>query len=173
MDLTYYLINLGIAGLGRFLDIGSTWYASRTLLLESNLLAKKMGWKGILIFNIAICFLAAIDFHLSLIIFVVSALAASNNVGKAWVTQTVGEEEYSEIFKEWVRKAELKRLVFSNIGGSIIFLSIGLILMFLTSNFDVVAVGFAFVIFSCAVIFHRSIAFYKMRKDREAKKNNS
>ena len=173
MDLTYYLINLILCGLGRFLDIGSTWYASRTLLLESNLLAKKMGWKGILIFNIAICFLAAIDFHLSLIIFVVSALAASNNVGKAWVTQTVGEEEYSEIFKEWVRRAELKRLVFSNIGSSIIFLSIGLFLMFFTLDSNAVVVGFAFVIFSCAIIFHRTVAFYKIRKDREATKNNS
>lgn len=166
MDLSWYLINLGIAGLGRFLDIGSTWYASRNLALESNLLAKKLGWKGILIFNVAICFVFALDFYLALVLLVVSALAASNNVEKAWVTHTIGEKEYSEIFKKWVRQAEMRKLYFSIIGGGILFLSIGLLLMFLTADLIGFFIGFAFVIFAIAIMFHKSIALYKMRKEK-------
>jgi hypothetical protein len=167
MDLITYLINLGIVGLGRALDIGSTRYASRTLASESNLLAKKLGWKGILIFNISVCFLFAVDFYLSLVLLVVSALAASNNVEKAWVTRTVGEKEYSEIFKKWVRQAESRRLFFSTMGGGIIFMFIGIILMILTIDLTAFFVGFGFAIFATAIMLHKSIAFFKIRKEKE------
>ncbi len=163
----YYLLNLAIAGIGRFLDIGTTWYASRTLALESNLLAKKLGWKGILIFNIGICFLFAVDFYLALVLLVVSALAASNNLQKAWVTQTVGEEEYSKIFKKWVKQADSGKLFFSTIGGGIIFLVIGLLLLFLTTDLIGFYIGFAIAVFAGAIMFHKSLAFYKMRKEKE------
>ncbi|MFX1295838.1 MAG: hypothetical protein ACFFD2_13425 [Promethearchaeota archaeon] len=165
--LISYLINLGISGLGRFLDICSTWYASRTLELESNVLVKKLSWKGILILNIGMCFLFAIEFYFALILLVVSALVASNNLQKAWVTQTVGEKEYSEIFKKWVKKAESRKLYFSIIGGGIIFLSIGIILIFLTADLIGYYIGFALTIFATAIILHKSVAFYKIRKEKE------
>jgi len=167
MDLFTYLINLGIVALGRALDIGTTKYASRTLALESNLLAKKLGWKGILIFNIAILFLFAIDFYLSIVLFVVSSLAASSNLEKAWVPRTVGEKEYSEIFKNWVKQAESRTLFFSNIGGGIIFMSIGILLMMITTDLTAFFVGFGFAIFATAIMLHKSIALFKMRKGKE------
>lgn len=168
MTFLLYLINLGIVGLGRFLDIGSTWYASRRLALESNLLAKKMGWKAIFLLNVILCFIFALDFYISLILLVVSALAASNNIEKSWVSRTVGEQEYSEIFKKWVRKAETKTLYFSNFGGGILFLSIGLLLIFITTDITAASVGIGFAVFAFAIIFHRTIAFYKMRKGSTA-----
>ncbi|NVM54276.1 MAG: hypothetical protein HWN66_11295 [Candidatus Helarchaeota archaeon] len=170
MDWFEYFLSLGLVGLGRALDIGSTFYASRTLALESNLLAKKLGWKGILIFNIAVCFFFAIDFYIALVLFVVSALAASNNIEKAWVTQTVGEKEYSEIFKKWVKQAESRKLFFSNFGGGILFLSIGTLLMFLTTDLTGFFIGFGFSIFAFAVMFHRTLAFYKIRKENRKSK---
>jgi len=153
-----------MAGLGRLLDIGSTYYASRSLALESNLLAKKLGWKGILVLNITLCFVFAIDYYISLMLLVVSALAAGNNLEKAWVPITVGEKEYSEIFKDWVKKAEAKRLFFSNFAGGSLFFSIGLLLIFLSIDFTAIVIGLAFTVYASAIIFHRSLAFYKIRK---------
>ncbi len=170
-DVFDYFIYLGIAGLGRFLDIASTWYASRNLVLESNLLAKKLGWKGILIMNIGLCFVFALDFYIALVLLVVSALAASNNIEKAWVTQTVGEEEYSQIFKKWVRQAESRKLFFSVLGGGVIFLSIGIILMVLTTDLTAFFIGSGLAIFAFAVMFHRILAFYKIRKTTENSEN--
>ncbi|MFX1298689.1 MAG: hypothetical protein ACFFD2_27995 [Promethearchaeota archaeon] len=175
MDILLYLLNLGIAGIGRVLDIGSTWYASRTLALESNLFAKKLGWKGIIILNTSLCFFFALEFYFAIVLLVVSAFAASNNLQKAWVTQTIGEKEYRQIFTNWVKQAESKKLYFSIIGGGIILLSIGILLMIFTINTTDLTgfyIGVGLALFASAIMFHQSLALFKIRKDKEDQKAN-
>ncbi|GAG91205.1 unnamed protein product, partial [marine sediment metagenome] len=64
-----YVINILISLLGRILDLISTRYVSKELKLETNKLARRIGWKGMVLMQIPIIILGSLDFYISFFIF--------------------------------------------------------------------------------------------------------
>ena len=63
-----FLINISISIIGRSLDLISTRYVSKELKLETNKLAKRVGWKGMVLMQIPIIILGTLDFYISFFI---------------------------------------------------------------------------------------------------------
>ena len=61
-----YFLNAIIVIFARSLDIVSTRYVTKELKLETNKLARKIGWKGMILMQIPTVILGALDFYLAL-----------------------------------------------------------------------------------------------------------
>ncbi|MCK4238228.1 MAG: hypothetical protein KAX33_03840, partial [Candidatus Lokiarchaeota archaeon] len=85
------LINLLIVCVGRALDILSTYYVTAKLKLETNKLARKIGWKGMILVQIPILILGSLDFYLALFIFLWSLYLFANNLESSWYIRDKGE----------------------------------------------------------------------------------
>lgn len=64
-----YIINALIVIVGRMLDIISTRYVTKELKLETNKLAKKVGWRGMILLQIPVIALGVLDFYFAFFIF--------------------------------------------------------------------------------------------------------
>ncbi len=84
-----YLINFFIVLLGRLLDILSTRYVTKELKLETNKLARRVGWRGMVLLQIPIIILGTIDFYFAFFIFVWSLFLFANNIQGAWYIREV------------------------------------------------------------------------------------
>ena len=51
-----YWLLLALVTFARGMDFLSTWFATPHLVLEGNPIAKKLGWRGGAVLNVAICF---------------------------------------------------------------------------------------------------------------------
>ena len=127
-----YLINALIVIIGRSLDLISTRYVTKELKLETNKLAKKLGWKGMILIQIPLVILGSLDFYLAFFIFVWSLFLCANNIEGSWYVKEVGETEYHEELKEQVEKTKTSRLIIGEISYLLTFTASGiLILLFL------------------------------------------
>jgi len=151
LSLWQYLVNLAIVATGRSLDILSTWYVSPTLKLEKNVLMKN-GWKSCIIFNIMASLLLAMWLGLSLVVFVASTLIAANNLGGAWRTRTMGEEQAYELEMRLAKKADPKTVYFSIFSSGILIAVVGAIVMYFSNNDIIFWVGAGIVGYGLASI---------------------
>jgi hypothetical protein len=87
---------------GRACDLGSTYLATPRLRLEGNPLARRLGWRGGILFSLA----AALIFGgwplIAISITTTSMLVAARNLQHAWVMRSLGEERYQDWFCERV-----------------------------------------------------------------------
>ena len=90
-----YFITLGLLAFARGMDFLSTWFATPTLALEANPLAKRLGWKWGIAFNLLLCVAAAHWPLAGLIVVTTSLLVAARNFKSAWLMRALGEVDYS------------------------------------------------------------------------------
>ena len=74
-----FIINMIITIIGRMLDILSTRYVTKELKLETNKIARRIGWKGIILLQIPIIILGSLDFYISFFILWWSIFLFANN----------------------------------------------------------------------------------------------
>ena len=98
-----YLINLFIVIIGRALDILSTRYVTKELKLETNKLARKLGWKGMILIQIPLIIIGSLDFYFAFFIFVWSLFLFANNIQGSWYVREIGEDKYQEELKNHVK----------------------------------------------------------------------
>ncbi len=136
-----FLLNATITTIGRALDILSTRYITKELKLETNRLARKIGWKGMLLMQIPIIILGLLDFYLSLFIFWWSIFLFANNIEGSWYIKQAGEEAYQRELKDRLSKSKTWKIVFSELTSLLKFSLAGvLILVFLFVFNDLIAV---------------------------------
>jgi len=136
-----YVINILISIIGRSLDILSTRYVSKELKLETNKLAKRIGWKGMILMQIPIIVLGALDFYFSFFILWWSILLFANNIEGSWYIREAGEEQYQQEIKSQVKKSKAWKIIFSEFSNILKFTLSGIfILIFLFLLKDLLAV---------------------------------
>ena len=152
-----YSINLAIAVLGRTLDLLTTWYVSPTLKFELNPIAKRAGWKRFILLNIVICVIFALWFNALLMLFVMSILAAANNLNQFWIMHITRKSKEPETFKELGKKANPKIAYISHISYEIAIGVIGAIIIYLV-DLDISKtmswIGFALISHAFFVMFY-------------------
>ena len=99
---------LGLLLFARGMDLLSTRFATPTLALEANPLAKWLGWKGGLAFNVALSFAVAFCPMAAVILTTTSLLVASRNFKSAFLMRALGRPHREQIVS--VRPAELSTL---------------------------------------------------------------
>lgn len=172
-----YLINIFVVIFGRFLDIGSTRYVTRELKLETNKLAKKLGWKGMVLIQMPLIILGALDFYFALFILFWSLYLFANNMEGSWYVQEVGEEVYHEELKTGVKRTSVGKIILGEI-SPILSLTISgiLILIFLFIYNDLIAIFFICLALICQGILGtlRSLSYLiDLKKDAPQKEEKN
>ncbi|MFX0030841.1 MAG: hypothetical protein ACFE8B_16630 [Candidatus Hermodarchaeota archaeon] len=136
-----FLINALITVLGRSLDLLSTRYVSKELRLETNRLARRIGWRGMILMQIPLIVLGALDFYFSFFIFWWSILLFANNIEGSWYIKEAGENEYYNELQCRVKSSTIGKILFSELSYIIKFTVAGIfIIIFLFVYYDLLAV---------------------------------
>lgn len=171
-----FLINALIVIIGRSLDILSTRYVTKELFLETNKLARKLGWKGMILIQLPLVLLGSLDLYFALFIFMWSLFLSANNLEGSWYVKEVGEEEYKEELKEEVQNVKLLTLILGEISYILNFTISGiLIIVFLFIFRDLLAIFFIALALICNGVLStiRSIMYLKELKSEGDKKDDS
>ena len=168
-----YIINAIIVIIARSLDILSTRYVTKELKLETNKLARKVGWKGMILLQIPTIILGSLDFYLALFIFVWSLLLFANNIEGSWYVKEMGEESYQKELQTHLKNSSKKKVLFGEISNILSFSLAGVfILVFLFVFNDFIGVFFIALALICEGILAtiRSLSYlFDLRKERTVK----
>lgn len=138
-----YLINIFIVIVARSLDILSTRYVSKELKLETNKLARKIGWKGMILIQIPLIVLGALDFYFAFFIFMWSLFLLANNLEGSWYVKQVGENGYQKELERNVKASKNWKIALGELSSVLTFVLSGiLIIIFLFIYSDLIAVLF-------------------------------
>ena len=169
-----YIINAVIVIFSRSLDILSTRYVTKELKLETNKLARKIGWKGMILMQIPTVVLGSLDFYIALFIFIWSLLLFANNIEGSWYVKETGEDRYQKELKTKLVKSKKWQIYFGEISYILTFTVSGiLILVFLFLYNDMIAVFFIALalIMEGIIATFRSLSYLlQLRKEPKKKK---
>lgn len=136
-----FLLNAILTIVGRSLDLISTRYVSKELKLETNKIAQRIGWKGMLLMQIPIIILGTLDFYFSFFILWSSLFLFANNIEGSWYIKEAGEDNYYIELKARTKNASIKKIIFSEFSYIIKFTTAGVfIIIFLFLYRDLLAV---------------------------------
>lgn len=172
-----FVINALITILGRSLDLLSTRYVSKELKLETNKLARRIGWRGMILMQIPIVALGALDFYFSFFILWWSIFLFANNIEGSWYIKEVGEEKYYRELESKVKDSTMKKILFSEISYVLKFTLAGtFIIVFLFIYNDLLAVfliSFALIIQGILSTISSILYLHGIKKSKSEKQNNS
>ena len=95
MNLDDILFNIIILGIGRSLDLFSTWYCSPNFDIELNSWMKRAGWKKVILINIVFVPVHSIIIQERNILWgVLSSLMALRNFQVGTMARAMGEQAY-------------------------------------------------------------------------------
>jgi hypothetical protein len=162
---TYALLFLLLV-FSRGMDFLSTWVATPNLLLEGNPIARKLGWKGGIPVNCAMCFLFAFWPVPAIVISTTSLLVAARNFQGAWLMRSMGEEAYREWHVERLKETSATLFLFCLLAQTSLFASIGAgIVYFAWDKGQVlVPVGLGFIAYALAVVFYSVLGVWRLRR---------
>ena len=123
------IINAIITIIGRLLDILSTRYVTKELKLETNKIARKIGWRGMILLQIPIVILGSLDFYFSFFILWWSIFLFANNIEGSWYIKEAGEEEYQKEIKTRLEKSKKWKIMFSELSSLLKFTLVGIFIM--------------------------------------------
>lgn len=166
-----YLINIFLVIFARFLDMISTYYVSKELQLETNKLARKLGWKGMILIQIPIIILGSLDFYFALFIFCWSLLLFGNNIQGSWYIKKIGEDSYQKELSSHLESVKSWKIIISELSYLLTFSFTGLMILLSIFVFnDKIAVFFISLAFICQGIIGtvRTIRYlFELKKEKK------
>lgn len=164
----YYLVLLGLLIFSRAMDFLSTWIGTPNLIVESNPIAKKLGWKLGAIFNIIVCFMVAMWPLPAIVFCTISLLVAARNFQYAWLMRTMGEENYRDWFVARLHETHLPLYLCCLLGQSFLTGLVGGALIIHTTMFQWALIPFAIGVgisaYAFLVTFFTLLAVWKFRR---------
>lgn len=158
----------------RGMDFLSTWVATPNLVLEGNPIAKKLGWRGGAIVNIAISIGMAFWPATAIAVSTMSVLVASRNFQNAWLMRTMGEDRYREWHIARIQETPIVLYLICLAGNTLLIAAVGIAVIFYGSNnlpatslISAVAplsLGMGIVGYALAVAFYTMLAVWRMRR---------
>jgi hypothetical protein len=158
-----HLITLGLLVFARGMDFLSTWFATPTLALEANPLAKRLGWKWGIAFNLGLCLAAAHWPLAGLIVVTTSLLVAARNFKSAWLMRALGEADYSLLVGDAMHRSTRRSYLVSVLGETLLFGLVGGAVV-ASSEWPSIplAVGMGMVAYAVAVTFYSLLGVWRM-----------
>jgi hypothetical protein len=167
----YYLM-LGLLVFGRGMDLLSTWIATPNLALEGNPLAKKLGWKWGLLFNVVLVATLAMWPLSAIVVATASVLVAARNFQSAWLMRSLGEDAYREWHVQRVKETSVTLHLFCLAGNTLLTAIVGAVLIgFSGLHLVPFAVGMGMVAYAIAVVVYSLLAIWRIHRatKREAR----
>ncbi len=158
-----YLITLALLVFARGMDFLSTWFATPNLALEANPLAKRLGWKWGILFNLLLCFAVAHWPLPGLMVVTTSLLVAARNFKSAWLMRALGETGYAMLIGDAMRHSSRRTFLISVLGETLLF---GLVGGAVVGSSEwpsaPLAVGMGMVAYAGAVLFYSLLSVWRM-----------
>ena len=167
-----YCLLLLLLVFARGMDFLSTWIATPNLVLEGNPLAKKLGWKWGLLFNLVLVSVLALWPLSAIVVATASVLVAARNFQSAWLMHSLGEETYRQWHVERVRETRVTLYLFCLAGNTLLTAGVGVALIY-SSNLRLApfAIGMGMVAYAIAVALYTLLAIWRIH--RAAKKSKA
>jgi hypothetical protein len=106
-----FALNAAVGAIGRALDLASTYYVTKQMVLETNRRVQKAGWKGAVLLQIPAIAVSSVNFYIALFILLWSVFAAVSNLEGSYYIRDKGEEEYYRELQEMARRTPWRKLV--------------------------------------------------------------
>jgi len=149
---------------GRGADILSTWVATPNLMLEANPLARRLGWKWGLVFNLALCFLVAFYPLPAVVVVTTSLLVAARNFKTAWLMRAMGEERYLVFMLNQMNSANRRLYVVCLFAEGILTAIVGVVVICYSRAPSIpLGVGGGIVAYAVAVVFYSCLSLWRSR----------
>ena len=163
-----YGVLLALLLAARASDFISTWIATPNLELEANPIARRLGWRGGILLNVAVCGICARYPVPAIMIITSSALVAARKFQSAWIMRTMGEEQYRAWFSIQLYQTSKALYLFCTLAQVLITGGIGAALFFLSGDFLIPsAIGLGMIGYAAAVlIFTTTSAWQRLRRGR-------
>jgi len=163
----WYGLFLGLLVLARGMDLLSTRMATPHLTLEANPLARKLGWKWGLPFNLLMCLVFAGWPLPAVIISTTSILVAARNFQGVWLMRTLGEEAY----RHWMASRVLETPPVLYVGCLLAQVSlVGLVgggVVLFGGSWVAMGIGVGIVAYALAVLIFTLISVWRLRRSQE------
>jgi hypothetical protein len=158
-----FWIIFGILALSRAMDFLSTWIATPNLALEANPIARRLGWKYGILFNLVVCALLATWPAAAIIVATTSLLVAARNFKSAWLMRGLGEDRYL-LWTADVMKSSGRALFFCCLAGETLLTAlVGVAVVLLAGANDIVsAIGLGIAGYAAAVAFYTTLALRRL-----------
>jgi hypothetical protein len=149
----------------RGMDVLSTWVATPSLVFEGNPIARKMGWKWGILFNLAICFTFALWPGLAIVIATAGILVASHNFQIAWLMRSMGEDLYRNFFSDRLGRRGLHLCLICLCAETFLIALVGGALMFFSPDNTVpFAIGAGILAHAIVVFFYTGLAVWRIKR---------
>jgi hypothetical protein len=162
---TPYFVFLAVVLFSRGMDFLSTWVATPNLMLEGNPVAKWMGWRGGLLFNLAFSIGIAVWPLPAIMVSAMSLLVAARNFQSAWMMRSMGEGAYAMFIHQRLIESHPALFMLCITGQSLLTALVGVALMFVTDPRSIpFAIGSGIVGYAFAVFFFSALSIWRIRR---------
>lgn len=149
---------------GRGMDLLSTWVATPNLMLEANPIAKRLGWRGGLFFNLLLCVSVAFYPVVAVMVVTTSVMVAARNFKTAWLMRAMGEERYMVFILNQVSLANRRVYVFCVFAEGILVGAVGLLVATYSDMPSIpMAIGAGITAYAVAVVFYSCLSLWRSR----------
>jgi hypothetical protein len=154
-----YFLFLALLIFGRSMDFLSTWVATPNLVLEANPIARKMGWKFGLLFNLLISACFALWPLPAIAVCTTSLLVAARNFQSAWLMRSMGEFAYRAWMSERIHLTHRGLFLLCLLGQTSLVGFVGAALMyFCRFNLVALGIGLGLITYAVAILIYTTIA---------------
>ncbi|MBI5387864.1 MAG: hypothetical protein HZA90_24645 [Verrucomicrobia bacterium] len=161
----WYLILLNLLLFARGMDLLSTWLATPRLALEANPIARRLGWKWGLPFNVVVCAVFAAWPLPAVIISTTSVLVAARNFQSVWLMRTLGEEAYRQWMVERIHETQPVLYLGCLLAQVALFGTVGGGLMFFSRDWVPFGIGTGILAYAVAVLLFTLISLWRIRRE--------
>jgi|SRR5581483_2333660 hypothetical protein len=160
-----YLLLLALLLFARGMDFLSTRVATPNLVLEGNPLAKRLGWRWGIAFNLVLCLSLAISPLPAIVISTTSVLVAARNFQYAWLMRSMGEENYRDWHVARVQETRISLYLFCLLGQTVLTGAVGGALLYFSDPQHVpMAIGWGIIAYAIAVAFYTLLSIWHLRR---------
>lgn len=160
-----YFGYLALMLFSRGADFFSTWVATPNLALEGNPVAKWMGWRGGIIFNLVFCTVVSLWPLPAIMVSAMSLLVAARNFQSAWMMRSMGEAAYSVFIHERLMTAHPALFVLCIGAQSFLTGIVGAGVMAVTDERSIAfAIGAGIASYAVAVLFFSVLSIWRLRR---------
>lgn len=160
-----YFVFLAVLLFSRGMDFFSTWVATPNLHLEGNPIAKRLGWRGGLVFNLIFCVTAAVWPLPAIMVSVMSLLVAARNFQSAWMMRTMGETAYAVFIHEQLMRARPGLFACCIAAQSALTAAVGIpLLLYTNENSIAFAIGCGISGYAFAVLIFSLLSIWRIRR---------
>jgi len=156
---------LALLVFSRGMDFLSTYVATPRLVLEGNPIARWLGWRWGIPFNLAISVALAASPLATIVVSTTSLLVAARNFQSAWLMRSVGEEVYRDWHLARIRETRIT-LYLACLAGNTLLVALvgGALMLFSGGRLVPFGIGMGVVAYAFAVALYTILALWRIRR---------